>query len=47
MIQEFLAWLKMPFESGMSATRWFAWVGLILAAIAIWSMVLRLLEDAA
>ena len=40
----FVGWLNQPFSTDMSAARWFAWVGLLLAALIIWTMVLKNLE---
>ena len=46
MLHKFTAWIEEPFNSQMSAVRWIAWVGLIVAALMFWGMVLKLLEEA-
>lgn len=46
-MSSFTAWLQQPFNSQMSAIRWVAWVGLILAAMILWGQVLRLVEEVA
>jgi hypothetical protein len=45
MLAEFKNWLDSPFTSGMSATRWLAFVGLVLAAILFWSVILKHMGD--
>ena len=44
MWSQFLAWLAMPFKTDMSAQRWFAFVGLLIAILIVWSYVLRELK---
>jgi hypothetical protein len=46
MVAEFEAWLKSPFNSGMSAMQWFAFVGLLIAITAGWHVILAHLETA-
>ena len=45
MLTQFKAWLDSPFKTGMSATNWVAFVGLILAAMILWGIVLRHMSD--
>ena len=45
MFAEFKAWLDSPFSTGMSATRWFAFVGLLLAVIILWSIILKHMSE--
>ena len=40
-MQGFLAWINQPFDGSMSAYRWFAFVGLLIAILVIWTRVLR------
>ena len=41
----FKSWLDSPFTSGMSATRWLAFVGLLLAAMMFWGVILKHMGD--
>lgn len=45
MLSDFRNWLDSPFNSGMSASRWFAFVGLLLAITILWGIVLRHMSD--
>jgi hypothetical protein len=38
-------WLKQPFDQGMSAYRWLAFVGLIIACAVIWHIILSHLAE--
>ena len=46
MVQEFKNWLNSPFNSGMSASKWFAFVGLLLAITMVWGVILKRIEEA-
>jgi len=41
MPEELLSWLNQPFSSGMSATRWFLFLGLIIVLLWAWHQVFR------
>ena len=41
----FAEWLKQPFSPDMSVVEWFAWVGLLLAALAVWGLIIHRLGD--
>jgi len=45
MLAQFKAWIDSPFTTGMSAQRWFAFVGLLLAITIIWSIILHHMSD--
>ena len=45
MLSEFKTWIDSPFTSGMSATRWFAFVGLLLAITILWSIILHHMSE--
>jgi len=45
MLSQFKSWMDSPYTSGMSATRWLAFVGLLLAAMLFWSVILRHMGD--
>lgn len=40
-------WYNEPYQSNMSATRWFLLVGLILLCLAIWRVIVWHLQEAA
>ena len=46
MIDGFKAWLDHPFRADMSAQRWLAFVGLLLAILVFWRIILSHLESA-
>jgi len=46
MIEAFSDWIKQPFQADMSAQRWLAFVGLLLAILIFWRIVLSHLESA-
>jgi LPXTG-motif cell wall-anchored protein len=37
----FKNWLAMPFQTGMSATGWFFFFGLLVAISVLWSLILK------
>ena len=41
MPNDLLDWLKQPFSPDMSATRWFLFIGLLIALLYAWHMVFR------
>lgn len=45
MVSSFQSWLNQPFDGSMSAGRWFAFVGLLIAILMIWGVVLRHLSE--
>lgn len=44
MESSFVSWLNQPFNQNMSAAKWFAWVGFLLACMIVWTMILKNLE---
>jgi hypothetical protein len=46
MLAQFKTWLDSPFSGNMSALRWFAFVGLLLAISGVWSLILKHFEAA-
>lgn len=44
-MQNFQDWINQPFSATMSAPKWFAFVGLLLAIMMIWGVVLRHLTE--
>lgn len=45
MLSNFQSWLSQPFNSNMSAPKWFAFVGLLIAILIVWGIVLRHLRE--
>ncbi len=45
MLSSFQSWLAQPFNGSMSAGRWFAFVGLLIAFLIIWGIILRHLRE--
>jgi hypothetical protein len=45
-MDQFKAWLDSPFKGDMSAIRWFAFVGLLIAIASAWHVILNHLKDA-
>lgn len=45
MLSSFQSWLSQPFSTNMSAARWLAFVGLLLAIWIFWTIVLKHLEE--
>lgn len=41
MFAHVLNWLDKPFSEDMSATQWFAFIGMVLAMLMLWKMVLK------
>jgi hypothetical protein len=37
----FKQWLASPFQADMNAVHWIAFIGLLLVALALWSMLFR------
>ena len=45
-MEAFHEWLQNPFSADMSVAKWVAWVGLLMAAIALWGLIIhRITED--
>lgn len=42
---KFSAWLDEPFSEGMDAVGWFLLVGLILASIFVWSLIINQIAE--
>lgn len=45
MLASFKAWLDQPFSTGMTATRWFAFVGLLLVIMMFWGTILAHMRE--
>lgn len=45
MLASFQAWLAQPFNSNMSATKWLAFAGLLIAISIFWRIVLSHLDE--
>lgn len=45
MLKEFTDWIKKPYASDMNAWHWFAFVGLILAIMMIWGLVIKRISE--
>lgn len=41
MPQQLAQWLSQPFNSDMSALRWFLFIGLLLALLVAWHLIYR------
>lgn len=40
-------WYAQPYQSNMTGTKWFLFVGLILLILAVWKVIIWHLQDAA
>lgn len=47
MFSGFKAWYAEPYQSDMSATKWFLFFGLILLILAVWKIIVWHLMEAA
>lgn len=45
MVSSFKAWLDQPFQSNMSAFKWFCFFGLLVVIATTWKLILGTLED--
>jgi hypothetical protein len=41
----FVGWWSQPFSPDMSALEWFAWIGLLLAALALWGLIIKRISE--
>lgn len=41
----FVDWLNDPFDQDMSAMRWFAFVGLLIAITMAWGLILKYMRE--
>lgn len=47
MLENLKAWFSDPLNNGISAPKWFAFVGLMLIIAALWGLIIRQLKEAA
>ena len=46
MWQNFLDFMSEPFRQDMDATRWFMFVGLVIAILILWAIILKHVREA-